>query len=142
MVLALNNPLRLICHETKKSNWIYLKRSSESLSRYKMRIIIIYSLRVFHTSLSWWSFTGVWVIASLLKFYYVTINRNYFKIFFFFFKYSWLYIFWSLFLLCFHVDFPMTTTTTKAAFPFRIYVTYYFCFLLFLIDHLVCHHAS
>ena len=26
-----------------------------------------YSLRVFHTSLSWWSFTGVWVTASLLK---------------------------------------------------------------------------
>ena len=27
-----------------------------------------YSLRVFHISISWWSFTGVWVIASLLKF--------------------------------------------------------------------------
>ena len=26
-----------------------------------------YSLRVFHISVSWWSFTGVWVTASLLK---------------------------------------------------------------------------
>ena len=26
-----------------------------------------YSLRVFYTSISWWSFTGVWVTASLLK---------------------------------------------------------------------------
>ena len=30
-------------------------------------IIIIFSLRVFHISFSWWSFTGVWVTASLLK---------------------------------------------------------------------------
>ena len=30
-------------------------------------IIIIYSLRVFHISVSWWSFTGVWVTARLLK---------------------------------------------------------------------------
>ena len=30
-------------------------------------IIIIYSLRVFHISVSWWSFIGVWVTASLLK---------------------------------------------------------------------------
>ena len=30
-------------------------------------IIIIYSFRVFHISVSWWSFTGVWVTASLLK---------------------------------------------------------------------------
>ena len=30
-------------------------------------IIIIYSLRVFHISFSWWSFTEVWVTASLLK---------------------------------------------------------------------------
>ena len=28
---------------------------------------IIYSLRVFLISVSWWSFTGVWVTASLLK---------------------------------------------------------------------------
>ena len=28
---------------------------------------IICSLRVFHISFSWWSFTGVWVTASLLK---------------------------------------------------------------------------
>ena len=30
-------------------------------------IIIIYSSRVFHISISWWFFTGVWVTASLLK---------------------------------------------------------------------------
>ena len=30
-------------------------------------IIIIYSLRVFHISVSWWSFTGVWVKANLLQ---------------------------------------------------------------------------
>ena len=30
--------------------------------------IIIYSFRVFHISVSWWFFTGVWVTASLLKF--------------------------------------------------------------------------
>ena len=29
--------------------------------------IIINSLWVFHISVSWWFFTGVWVIASLLK---------------------------------------------------------------------------
>ena len=30
-------------------------------------IIIIYFSRVFHISISWWFFTGVWVTASLLK---------------------------------------------------------------------------
>ena len=30
-------------------------------------IIIIYSFRVFHISVSWWFFTGVWVTARLLK---------------------------------------------------------------------------
>ena len=29
--------------------------------------IIIYSLRIFHIIFCWWSFTGVWVTASLLK---------------------------------------------------------------------------
>ena len=29
--------------------------------------LIIYSSRVFHISISWWFFTGVWVTASLLK---------------------------------------------------------------------------
>ena len=29
--------------------------------------IIIYSFRVLHISVSWWSFTGIWVIVSLLK---------------------------------------------------------------------------
>ena len=29
--------------------------------------IIIYSFRVFHISVSWWFFTGVWVTSSLLK---------------------------------------------------------------------------
>ena len=31
-------------------------------------IIIIYSLRVFHISVSWWFFTGFWETASFLKF--------------------------------------------------------------------------
>ena len=30
-------------------------------------IITIWSFRVFHISISWWFFTGVWVTASLLK---------------------------------------------------------------------------
>ena len=30
-------------------------------------IIIIYSLRIFHISVNWWYFFGVWVTASLLK---------------------------------------------------------------------------
>ena len=30
-------------------------------------IIIIYSFRVFHVSVNWWLFTGVWVTASLHK---------------------------------------------------------------------------
>ena len=30
-------------------------------------IIIIYTLRVFHIGVSWWSFTEVWVTASILK---------------------------------------------------------------------------
>ena len=29
--------------------------------------IIKYSLEIFHIRVSWWSFTGVWVTASLLK---------------------------------------------------------------------------
>ena len=29
--------------------------------------IIIYSSRIFHISISWWFFTGVWVTASFLK---------------------------------------------------------------------------
>ena len=31
------------------------------------QMIIVYSFRVFHTSVSWWFLTGVWVTASLLK---------------------------------------------------------------------------
>ena len=30
-------------------------------------LIIIYSFRVFHISVNWWFFTGVWVTASLLR---------------------------------------------------------------------------
>ena len=30
-------------------------------------LFIIYSFRIFHISVSWWFFTGVWVTASLLK---------------------------------------------------------------------------
>ena len=30
-------------------------------------IIIIYSFRVFHISVNWWFYTGVWLTASLLK---------------------------------------------------------------------------
>ena len=30
-------------------------------------LLLYYSLRVFHISFSWWSFTGVWMRASLLK---------------------------------------------------------------------------
>ena len=30
-------------------------------------LLLSYSSRVFHISVSWWSFTGVWVTASLLK---------------------------------------------------------------------------
>ena len=37
------------------------------IKSYTLFIIIIYSLRVFHISVSWWSFTEVWVTASLLK---------------------------------------------------------------------------
>ena len=52
---------------------VYMPKSqSESHSPRQMlgcayTIITIYSLRVFHFSVSWWSFTGVWVTASLLK---------------------------------------------------------------------------
>ena len=38
-----------------------------SSGRDKCIIIIMYSWRVFHISVSWWSFTWVWVTASLLK---------------------------------------------------------------------------
>ena len=30
-------------------------------------LLLLYSLRVFQTSVSWWSFTGVWVTACLLR---------------------------------------------------------------------------
>ena len=30
-------------------------------------LLLFYSLWVFHLSVSWWSFTGVWVTASLLR---------------------------------------------------------------------------
>ena len=30
-------------------------------------LLLLYSLRVFHNSISWWSFTGVWVTTSLLR---------------------------------------------------------------------------
>ena len=43
----------------------YLRYSSRSKVHTSSRIIIIYSFRAFHISVSWWSFTGV--IASLLK---------------------------------------------------------------------------
>ena len=42
---------------------IVLSRSLHNLHL----LFIIYSLRVFHISISWWSFTGVWVTASILK---------------------------------------------------------------------------
>ena len=51
-------------------------------------IIIIYSFRVFHISISWWFFTGVWVTASLRKspaglcIYYLLVwsNSNFLRI--------------------------------------------------------------
>ena len=42
------------------------KSSSLSSKRFGI-IIIVYSFRVFHISVSWWFFTGVWVTACLLK---------------------------------------------------------------------------
>ena len=44
MQLALNNLERLICHKPNQP-----------------------TIRVFHISVSWWSFTGVWVTTSRLK---------------------------------------------------------------------------
>ena len=38
-----------------------------SLSPHNLHFIIIYYLRVFHIHFNWWYFTGIWVIASLLK---------------------------------------------------------------------------
>ena len=45
----------------------FISREYLKLSMIQFIIIIIYSLRVFHISFSWWSFTGVWVTSSLLK---------------------------------------------------------------------------
>ena len=42
-------------------------RSLRKLFVNLFEIIIIYSLRIFHICVNWWSFTGVWVTASLLK---------------------------------------------------------------------------
>ena len=36
-------------------------------SKSNFLLIIIYSFSVFHISVSWWFFTGVWMTASLLK---------------------------------------------------------------------------
>ena len=43
----------------------YLSFFSHSFSYYCY--YYFYSLRVFHISISWWSFAGVWVTASFLK---------------------------------------------------------------------------
>ena len=50
------------------SQWITLPAQSSQVLHSLCAIIIIIiiqSWRVFHISFSWWSFTGVWVIASL-----------------------------------------------------------------------------
>ena len=46
---------------------IYHSSSSSSSYYYYYYYYYYYSLRVFHISFSWWSFTGVWVTTSLLK---------------------------------------------------------------------------
>ena len=45
----------------------FFTRMDSRLCIYYLYIIIICSLRVFHISFGWWSFTGVCVTASLLK---------------------------------------------------------------------------
>ena len=48
--------------------YFMLNRFLNSLAMSKfLCFIIIYSFRVFHISVRWWFFTGVWVTASLLK---------------------------------------------------------------------------
>ena len=53
-----------MCHSffNSQARSRYLSFFSHSFS------FIIYSFRVFHLSVSWWFFSGVWVTASLLKF--------------------------------------------------------------------------
>ena len=38
-----------------------------SLERSRLLLLLLLFIRVFHISVSWWSFTGDWVTASLLK---------------------------------------------------------------------------
>ena len=89
---ALDNLQWLICHKTKrnsrgesKSHWKMLILTSSSTTginstfRFSMALVVTFSwifvnhyyhitpLRVFLISVSWWSLTGVWVLAILLE---------------------------------------------------------------------------
>ena len=57
-----------LCANLLHSLIMWLVVSSLSLIIIIIIIVIIYSFRVLHIIVSWWSFTGVWVAASLLKF--------------------------------------------------------------------------
>ena len=65
-----------------KSQLFLLKIVSWCFNYSQKIIIIFYSLRVFQTSVSWWSFTGVWVTVSLLQspglFFYFCSSRFYY----------------------------------------------------------------
>ena len=46
---------------------VFLSNRKKIVNRSSWPIIIIYSFRIFHISVSWWFFTGFWVTANLLK---------------------------------------------------------------------------
>ena len=49
--------------------WSLIDSRSSQVFRTLLRIVAdyYYFLRCFHTSVNWWSFTGVWVTASIFK---------------------------------------------------------------------------
>ena len=56
------------CSHSDSSDKLSVKTGVKSSSeKIIIIIIIIYSFRVSHISISWWLFTGVWVTASFLK---------------------------------------------------------------------------
>ena len=65
--LALNNLQGLICHKTHQPNPKFPIKSSQQLLFACVLLLVVVVLWVFHTNVSWGSFTEIWVTASLFR---------------------------------------------------------------------------
>ena len=90
-------------------------------------IIIIYSLRVFHISVRWWSFNRVWVTTSLLK--SPGLFLSFFLSFFLSISFAWFFLRHRFLILYMSIFFPRFFLLSFSS-SFHIDFIVFFCFLI------------